>query len=155
MSPILIGAVTTILVAAVIYTIAVFAEQRSGVLKPWHLALFWLGLIFDTTGTTLMSKIAGGFEFNIHGVLGVAAIVLMLIHAGWATIAITFKQEGVLKNFHTFSTHVWGLWMLSLVSGFVLAVPGILASRSSTAENPAGASVSLIRGMCPLRMIRA
>ena len=155
MSLTLIAAVVTILTAAVVYTIAVFAEQRSGVLKPWHLALFWLGLIFDTTGTTLMSKIAGGFEFNIHGVLGVAAIVLMLVHAGWATIAITFKQESVLKNFHTFSTHVWGLWMVSLVSGFVLAIPGILSKRPSTAENPAGGQACLTTGVCPLRVLCA
>ena len=155
MSPILIAATTSILAAAVIYTIAVFAEQRSGVLKPWHLALFWLGLIFDTTGTTLMSKIAGGFELNIHGVLGVAAIALMLVHAGWATIAITFKQQQVLKSFHTFSTHVWGLWMLSLVSGMVLALPGMLPKRSTAAANPSASLVSLGAGVCPLRTLGA
>ncbi len=120
MSPTLIAAVVSILTAAIIYTIAVFSEQRSGVLKPWHLALFWVGLVFDTIGTTLMSDIAGGFKLNIHGALGALAIALMLLHAGWATIAIVFKKEGVLRKFHTFSTHVWGLWMVSLVSGFVL-----------------------------------
>jgi uncharacterized repeat protein (TIGR03987 family) len=127
MSPTLIAATTSILTAAVIYTIAVFAEQRSGVLKPWHLALFWLGLIFDTIGTTLMSQIAGGWQLNIHGVLGVTAIVLMLVHSAWATIAITFKQGGVLKKFHTFSVAVWSLWMVSLVTGFALAIPQMLA----------------------------
>jgi uncharacterized repeat protein (TIGR03987 family) len=127
MSPTLIGAVVSILTAAVIYTIAVFSERSSGVLKPWHLALFWLGLVFDTIGTTLMSDIAGGFKFNIHGALGAAAIALMLLHAGWATIAIVFKQESVLNKFHTFSVHVWGLWMVSLVSGMVLAMSAVLA----------------------------
>ena len=126
MSPTLIGAVVTILTAAVIYTIAVFAERRSGVLKPWHLALFWIGLVFDTTGTTLMSQIAGGFQLNIHGVLGVTAIALMLFHAAWATIAITFKQQNVLNKFHTFSIHVWALWMVSLVSGMVLAMSALV-----------------------------
>jgi uncharacterized repeat protein (TIGR03987 family) len=126
-SPTLIGAVSTILTAAVIYTIAVFSERSSGVLKPWHLALFWLGLVFDTTGTTLMSDIAGGLRLNIHGILGVTAIVLMLAHAGWATVAITFKQEGVLRRFHTFSVHVWALWMISLLSGMALAMQQIIA----------------------------
>jgi len=123
MSPTLIAAVATILTAAVVYTIAVFAERRSGVLKPWHLALFWIGLVFDTTGTTLMSDIAGGWKLNIHGALGVIAIVLMLVHAGWATYAILSKREDILRNFHTFSTHVWTLWMISLVSGFALNLP--------------------------------
>jgi uncharacterized repeat protein (TIGR03987 family) len=126
MSPTLIAAVVTIMTAAIIYTIAVFSERSSGVLKPWHLALFWLGLVFDTTGTTLMSDIAGGFKLNIHGALGVTAIVLMLGHALWATVAITFKQEGVLRKFHTFSIHVWALWMISLVSGMVLAMSQIV-----------------------------
>ena len=127
MTPTLIGAVTTILSAAIIYTIAVFAEQRSGTLKPWHLALFWTGLVFDTIGTTLMSRIAGGFQLNIHGVLGVSAIVLMLVHAGWATIAIALNQKVVLAKFHTFSSAVWGLWMTSLVSGFVIGIPEMIA----------------------------
>ena len=127
MSPTLVTAIVAMLTAAVVYTIAVFAEQRTGVLKTWHLALFWLGLVFDTTGTTLMSGIAGGFELNVHGVLGAIAIVLMLVHAGWATIAIAFKQEGVLRKFHTFSTHVWGLWMVSLVSGFAFTFITMLA----------------------------
>ena len=127
MSPTLIGAVVAITTAAIIYTIAVFAEQRSGVLKVWHLVLFWGGFVFDTTGTTLMARVAGGCRLNIHGVLGIAAIVLMLIHSSWATLAITLKQESVLRRFHTFSVHVWALWMLSLATGFGLAVPEMLA----------------------------
>jgi uncharacterized repeat protein (TIGR03987 family) len=154
MSPTLTAAVATILTAAIIYSIAVFAEQRSGVLKPWHLALFWLGLIFDTIGTTLMSDIAGGFQLNIHGLLGISAIVLMLVHAGWATIAIVFKQEGVLKKFHSFSSAVWGLWMVSLFSGFAMAIPEMLNKRPTTAENSAGSLVGYTgAGVCPLRAI--
>jgi uncharacterized repeat protein (TIGR03987 family) len=125
MSPTLIGAVTTILTAAVIYTIAVFAEHRARMLKPWHLALFWAGLVFDTIGTSLMSDIAGGFRLNIHGVLGVVAIVLMLVHATWATVVLLLKRDALVRNFHHFSLTVWALWMASLVTGFVLAIPSM------------------------------
>lgn len=128
MSPTLIGAVVTILSAAILYTIAVFAEQLSSVLKPWHLALFWVGFIFDTTGTTLMSQVAGGFRVNLHGVLGVAAIVLMLVHSVWATAAIVLKQEPMLKEFHRFSRVVWALWMVTLISGLALAIPEMMAA---------------------------
>ena len=131
MSPTLIGAVSAITTAAIIYTIAVWAEQRSGVLKVWHLVLFWGGFLFDTTGTTLMSRVAGGFMLNLHEILGIAAIVLMLIHSSWATLAITLKQEGVLKKFHTFSVHVWALWMLSLATGFGMAIPEMMAKSAS------------------------
>ncbi len=125
MSPTLIGAVVSILTAATIYTIAVFAEFRARTLKPWHLALFWAGLVFDTIGTTLMSDIAGGFKLNIHGALGVLAIALMLIHATWATTVLLLKRETFMRNFHHFSLTVWALWMVSLVTGFALAIPAM------------------------------
>jgi uncharacterized repeat protein (TIGR03987 family) len=126
-SPALIGAVVSITVAAIVYTIAVFAERRSGVLRLWHLVLFWSGFVFDTTGTTLMAHVAGGFRLNLHGVLGVAAIALMLIHSAWATVAIVQAQESVLRRFHRFSVYVWALWMLSLATGFGLAIPEMLS----------------------------
>ena len=125
MSPTLIGAVVAILTAAVIYTIAVFAEHRSGELRPWHLALFWAGLIFDTTGTTLMSRIAGGFELNLHGALGVLAIVIMLVHAAWATTVLLLKRAQLMRNFHHFSLTAWTLWMISLVTGLAIAIPAL------------------------------
>jgi uncharacterized repeat protein (TIGR03987 family) len=117
-TPILIFAMTAILIAATVYTVAVFAERRAGVLKPWHLALFWLGFVFDTTGTTLMARIAGGWQWDVHGVTGAAAIVLMLVHSTWATIALLLKQDDVLHQFHKFSIFVWILWMVALLSGF-------------------------------------
>ena len=126
MSPTLIGAVVAILTAAVLYTIAVFAEWRSGELKPWHVALFWAGLVFDTIGTTLMGRIAGGFELNIHGVLGVLAIVIMLVHAAWATTVLVLKREKLMRNFHHFSLTAWTLWMISLVTGFAIAIPSMM-----------------------------
>ena len=126
MSPTLIGAVVTILAAAVIYTIAVFAEFRAHELKPWHVALFWTGLVFDTIGTTLMSQLAGGFELNIHGVLGVLAIVIMLVHAGWATTVLLLKRAQLMRNFHHFSLTAWTLWMISLVTGFAIAIPSMM-----------------------------
>jgi uncharacterized repeat protein (TIGR03987 family) len=112
----------SMLFAAVLYTIAVFGERATRLLKPWHLALFWGGLVFDTTGTDLMSRIAGGWRWDVHGVTGAVAIALMLIHALWATVALLFKQERVLRSFHKFSIHVWALWMVALLSGIAMAV---------------------------------
>ena len=45
----LITAVVCMLSALTLYTVAIWAERFAGRLKPWHLVLFWLGLIFDTT----------------------------------------------------------------------------------------------------------
>jgi len=126
MPPIVIAAVVGILLAAVLYTIAVFAERRAGVLKGKHLALFWLGFVVDTAATTLMSIIAGGFEADIHGFLGFSAIIVMAAHSIWATIVLLRKQEAWLARFHKLSLAVWALWMVTLVTGFVQALPKMM-----------------------------
>lgn len=127
MKPMTLSAVLGILLAAALYTTAAFAERRARVLKPSHLKLFWAGLLVDVVATTLMSLIAGGFHFNIHGVLGVGAIVVMLAHTTWATVVLALQQENLMRQFHQFSLAVWALWMVTLVSGFGLALPRVMA----------------------------
>jgi uncharacterized repeat protein (TIGR03987 family) len=122
MSTQLTFAIISIVSALVFYSIGVWSERFAGRLKIWHLVLFWIGLCFDTTGTTLMANIAGGMEFNIHGVTGVLAIVLMLSHAIWATIVLVTKQENAIKNFHKFSLFVWLVWLIPFFSGMVGAM---------------------------------
>ena len=124
MSPTLVIAIVCMLAAATLYSGAVWNEQLSGILKPWHLVLFWAGLVFDTTGTTLMSQLAGGFRMNLHGAVGLAAIALMLVHSIWATIALVLRKDAVLRDFHRFSVHVWALWMAALISGIVMVFMG-------------------------------
>ncbi len=127
MKPITMAAVVGILLAAALYTTATFAERRARVLKPSHLKLFWAGLFVDTIATTLMTILSGGLHLNIHGVLGVGAIFVMLGHTTWATAVLTLKQDRLMHQFHTFSTAVWALWMITLVSGFALALPRMTA----------------------------
>ncbi|MBL8095830.1 MAG: TIGR03987 family protein [Anaerolineales bacterium] len=115
----LITAVATMIAALVLYTIAVWAERFAHRLKPWHLILFWAGLVFDTTGTTLMGAMAGSFQFDFHGITGALGILFMLGHTLWATVALWLKQESVLIGFHRFSLAVWALWLVAFFSGVV------------------------------------
>jgi uncharacterized repeat protein (TIGR03987 family) len=115
-------ATISIVSALVFYTIGVWSERFAGRLKPWHLVLFWIGFCLDTTGTTLMAKIAGGMEFNIHGITGVLAIVLMMGHAIWATTVLVQKNENAIKNFHKFSLFVWLVWLIPFFSGMIGAM---------------------------------
>ncbi len=119
MSGPLITAVTTMIAALTLYTVAVWAERFAHRLKPWHLILFWSGLIFDTTGTTLMGQMAGSFKFDFHGITGMLGILFMLGHTLWATVALWLKQEKVLISFHRFSLAVWALWLVAFFSGVV------------------------------------
>ncbi|MGV8982181.1 HsmA family protein [Clostridium sp.] len=118
----LIYAITFITLALVFYTIGVWSEKLQGTLKPWHLGLFLLGLACDTTGTLLMEniarssvKVASGS--NLHGITGIIAIVLMLIHAIWAAVVLTRKNKDMITKFHKFSIVVWIIWLVPFISG--------------------------------------
>lgn len=106
--------------ALLFYTIGVWSEKRQGELKKWHLAVFWVGLVFDTLGTTIMGKLASeGFSLNFHGITGILAIVLMLSHALWATVVLFKNDKKAKANFHKFSIFVWFIWLFPFVSGAI------------------------------------
>ncbi len=113
-----------ITLALVFYTIGVWSERIGGKLKVWHLVLFCLGLIFDTGGTGLMFEMAGGMTFDIHGLSGLLAILLMFIHALWAGIVLRKNDEKALLNFHKFSVIVWLIWLIPYFSPMIFALAG-------------------------------
>jgi TIGR03987 family protein len=113
-------ATIAISLALVSYTIAVWWERASKMLKGRHLLLFWIGLVFDTTGTTLMGKLAGSiFQLNFHGITGMLAILLMLFHAVWATAVHASRREEPKRSFHKLSVFVWAVWLIPYLSGMV------------------------------------
>ncbi len=121
----LVFAVIAITLALICYSIGVWAEKISGQLKAWHILFFWIGFVFDTTGTTLMGQLAGGgFTVNLHGVSGLLAIILMLVHAVWATVILARKNDRQKKNFHKFSIVVWAIWLVPFISGAIAGMAG-------------------------------
>jgi uncharacterized repeat protein (TIGR03987 family) len=67
---------------------------------------------------------AGGLTFDIHGVTGLVAILLMLVHAVWATIVIVRHDEPMIRSFHRFSVVVWTIWLVPYFSPMVIAIGG-------------------------------
>lgn len=123
MPTLLVWATLTITLALIFYTAGVWSEKLQGKLKVWHLLLFWTGFVFDTTGTTLMGKLAGDvFEFSFHGVTGALAILLMLIHAVWGTFVLVRNRESEIKSFHKFSLLVWIIWLIPYLSGMIFGM---------------------------------
>lgn len=108
--------------ALLFYTIGVWSERLAGRLKAWHLAFFWLGLVFDTWGTGMMFAYREGFTLDVHGVTGMIAIVLMLVHAIWATAVLIRKDEHWITRFHTFSIGVWLMWLVPYFSPMFFAL---------------------------------
>ena len=122
MSLILVVSIICMFSALALYTIGVWSERLAGRLSLRHLLFFWAGFIFDTTGTTLMTMMAGKMIMDFHGITGALAIIFMLGHAIWASVVLMLKQEKVLVNFHKFSLVVWVLWLIPFVSGLLGAM---------------------------------
>jgi uncharacterized repeat protein (TIGR03987 family) len=117
----LLFAIIFINLAMVLYTVGVWAERIQRRLKWWHLAFFWTGLVCDTIGTGAMSEISGVlFKFNFHGLTGMTAILLMLIHSVWASWVLIRKNENRILTFHRFSIFVWVVWMIPMIGGMLL-----------------------------------
>ena len=120
MSTTLILAIIFINLACIAYTVGVWAEKLKGRLKAWHAIVFWIGLTFDTIGTTEMSLLSGSLiKFNFHGMTGLLAILLMLFHAVWASWVLYKKDEKLIVKFHKFSVIVWIIWLVPMISGMV------------------------------------
>ncbi len=108
--------------ALVLYTIGVWSERFAGRLRGWHLAFFWAGLACDTVGTGMMFDYVGGMQFDVHGISGVVAIVLMAVHAVWATVVLRRRDERWLTRFHRFSVVVWAIWLIPYLSPMLVAM---------------------------------
>lgn len=118
------SATIIITLALIFYTIGVWSERIAGQLKRWHLAFFILGLICDTWGTGIMLEFAGGLTYDVHGISGLIAIILMFIHAAWAAIVLWRKDERMIRNFHKFSVAVWAIWLIPYFSPMFFAIAG-------------------------------
>ena len=119
----LIYASTAITLALVFYSIGVWSEKIQGELKVWHLVVFYIGLVFDTTGMMMMSNIAGDVTLlSFHGLTGLLAILLMLFHAVWATVVLVRNDQKARANFHKLSLIVWLIWLIPFVSGAIFGV---------------------------------
>jgi len=119
------AAMIVINLALLFYSIGVWSERIQGRLKVWHTVFFYLGLICDTWGTGMMFDYVGGMTFDVHGISGMLAIILMLIHAVWATIVLVKKDENMIIKFHKFSIFVWLVWLIPYFSPLIFQIAGI------------------------------
>lgn len=122
----LIFSFITITLALIFYSIGVWAERISKYLKSWHVLTFWLGFIFDVTGTTAMHFISENpFDLsNMHTLTGQIALWLMLTHAIWATSVVKKNNVEKRRKFHHYSLIVWLIWLLPYFGGMILGMHG-------------------------------
>ncbi|HKI55030.1 MAG TPA: HsmA family protein [Anaerolineales bacterium] len=116
------AAVIVINLALLFYSIGVWSERLQGRLRVWHTVFFWMGLICDTWGTGMMFDYVGGMTFDVHGISGLLAIVLMLVHAIWATYVLLKRDKKMIVSFHKFSVFVWLVWLIPYLSPMVFQI---------------------------------
>lgn len=124
MSITLITSTTLITLALIFYSLGVWSERIDRYLKPMHVVYFWIGFIFDVTGTYAMHLLAAG-PFDLkesHTLTGQIALWLMLIHAIWATRVVRIKNEELRMKFHKFSIIVWLIWLIPYFGGMYLGM---------------------------------
>jgi uncharacterized repeat protein (TIGR03987 family) len=124
MSGLLIASTSLITFALVFYSIGVWSERVARYLKPWHVAAFWLGFVFDVSGTVAMHWLARG-PFNIlepHTLTGQVALWLMLAHAVWAFRVSRSGSEQARRGFHRYSLIVWLIWLVPYFGGMAIAM---------------------------------
>ena len=113
-----------ITLALVFYSLGIWAERISRILKAWHVVTFWIGFSFDLAGTTLMHIMAKGhFKLlDFHTLTGQLALWLMLAHAIWATVVIRRGLEEMKLKFHKYSLFVWLVWLVPYFGGMVMGM---------------------------------
>ena len=126
MSITLILSTTLITLALIFYSLGVWSERIARYLKPLHVVAFWMGFLFDISGTLAMHNLAKG-PFNImepHTLTGQIALWLMLLHAAWASRVILKGTEEARTGFHRFSIIVWMIWLIPYIGGMYLGMFG-------------------------------
>ncbi len=121
MPPLVRTAVLFMVAALLFYSIGVWAIFFRKQLRPWNVGLLWLGFLSDSAGTELMRRLAGSFHWSLHTASGVVALLLMFLHAVWATIVLLNRSTRPTGNFHRISLTVWAIWLIPFISGMLLS----------------------------------
>lgn len=104
-------------VALVLYSTAIWSHKFTGALKAWMVAVFGAGLAADVAGTVFLCVVAAQrWVWNLHTVAGLAALVIMGLHFGWAVLASRAPGPWA-RYFDRWSVRAWLLWLVAFVSG--------------------------------------
>lgn len=116
---------TIMSLAFVFYTAGVWAERiRKELLWP-HVGLFWLGIACDSWATSIMFamlRATGEVSSWWHTLTGAAALVLMLVHALWATGVAWRGSSAARRGFHRYSLAVWAVWLIPYFGGMIAGI---------------------------------
>ena len=104
------------IIALILYTISIMSHYKKGQFESWMLKTFGFGLLADISGTIFLCVFAShGWQWTLHSISGLLALIIMSIHFAWAYLA--FNDDKYEKIFHKYSIYAWVLWLIAFVSG--------------------------------------
>jgi len=110
-------AVFFIMLALILYSLAIWSEKIKQGLQPWMVKTFSLAFLCDLLGTSLMFwRATVKFQLNIHSLCGYLALIIMGLHLIWGISALN-KHGRTEKYFHRFSIYAWLIWLIAFISG--------------------------------------
>ena len=109
--------------ALLCYTGGVLLERKVSMMKPWILAIFWLGLAFEVCGAIPMFRRSEG-NITVHGIIGAIGLSLIILHNMGATLAVMKGWDVMLKLFPKFSTLVYVIWVVAFITGMIAGMKG-------------------------------
>ncbi len=108
--------------ALVCYSAGVISELMIGVLKPWHVRLFWLGFLFEVIGAIIMFILGRGELYPIHMLVGGIALALIIIHNILASIVIKTGITTLAAIFPKVSLSIYIVWLIAFVTGVIIGM---------------------------------
>jgi hypothetical protein len=114
---IIVGLVA-LLVALVLYTIAVWGAFRAKAVTRRHIVLLWVGVGFDVLATAMMAVQIGGFGRDLHTVVAMLAWAGMVAASAFATWAVGANERARL-TVSRWMVAPWAFWVVVFVYGMV------------------------------------
>jgi len=116
--------ITFIIIALILYTVAVWTERILKKLKIWIIFTFGSGFVCDLIGTSIMFFTAKEkFALHLHTICGYSALVIMFLHLIWAILSHKYPKCEIY--FTRFSIIAWSIWLLAFISGIILKSNGL------------------------------
>ncbi len=111
--------------ALILYSTAIWCGRKSAQLETWHIVVFFLGVSSDAWGVWITIKFIGAIVFTAHAIFGFTALILMLLHFLWVFVVFV-ANKAQPPNTHRFGLFVWGVWVMSYLSGLVTGLEKVL-----------------------------
>ena len=111
--------------ALILYSTAIWSARKSPQLRLWQIVVFFLGVSSDAWGVWITVKFIGAIVLTPHAIFGFTALLLISLHF-LSVFSLFITRKAQTPRTHRFGFFVWGIWMLSYLSGLITGLDKVL-----------------------------